>query len=83
MATVTGSPEIKRLYAIAVRDAADAAGGPRAFAVIGSTYRQALVAREIAGILYRQDEQHVSAERVRELLDGLYGALIEDEELLA
>lgn len=73
--------DLKRLYQNARRKAADRAGGERAFAIIGATYRQALMAQEILGVLYVQDSDVVPDSRVREMMHELYGFLLTDESL--
>ena len=74
-------PTVQRLYRIAVTRAKDAAGGERAFAIIGATFRQALVGRELLTVLAQQDEA-VSADRVRQMLTDLYHTLSSDESLV-
>ncbi len=61
----------ERLYGLARSAAVDAAGGVRAFRVIGSTFAIALIKAEVLGLLYRQDEA-VTDVRVREILAYCY-----------
>lgn len=70
-----------RLYQEALRDAVDAAGGLRAWRIIGPVFRKALVAAAILRILAIQDE-NVLDHRVREMLFDLAGELSNDEEIL-
>lgn len=72
----------QRLYANAKAAAENEAGGRRAFQIIGSTFRKALVAEAILGILYVQDEDVVPADRVRALMFDLRELLDEDVSLL-
>lgn len=80
---MTKEKDITRLYAIARKTAMDAAGGERAFWIIGSTLRQALVAQAVLQILDQQDDDGVTDAAVRTLLHGLRSALRDDESLLA
>jgi hypothetical protein len=75
------SQSVARLYALALDRAVNAAGGARAFQIIGATFRIALVAQEILTILGLQDESVPDA-TVRALMDGLRDALRADEDRL-
>jgi hypothetical protein len=69
-----------RKYAEAVAAAQDAAGGERAFWIIGSTLRTALVAQAILQIVYSQDDS-ISAFAVRELANVLCERMNDDASL--
>jgi hypothetical protein len=56
----------ERLYRLARKAAIDTAGGERAFRVIGSTLAAALVRSEVLTMIYNQDEETVSPERMVE-----------------
>jgi hypothetical protein len=79
--TVKRRSDVDRLYQLAVARAVDAAGGERAFQIIGPTFRQALVSHEILIILNSQDEAIPDA-TVRRLMEGLRDAVRDDETLI-
>lgn len=71
---------IARLYDVCVERAKNAAGGERAFWVIGATLRIALVAQEILILVDNQDEGTSDA-TVRGLLASLRDRLTSDASL--
>lgn len=49
--------------------------------MVGPQIRRAFVAQEILGNLALQDDQYVSADAVRQMMDALYARLNNDAEL--
>lgn len=79
---MTSNPKnFDRLYENAKKQAVFVAGGQRAFDVIGTTFRQALVAQEILSVVDIQDPS-VSAETVRTIARELRERMFNDASLL-
>ena len=66
-------------YAELKKAAVRAAGGPKAWGLLGMEPRRALIGMRILHMLYVQDDEAVSSERVRAMLNELYGELIDED----
>jgi hypothetical protein len=75
MATTTR----KDRYTQIKQDAINAAGGPKAWGLLGMEPRRALIGMQILHVLYVQDEDAVTDQRVRAMLFELYGQLIDED----
>jgi hypothetical protein len=70
---------IDRLYRIAKLEAEKAVGGPYAFRFLGPDIRRAVVSKEVLNIVYCQDDL-ITGETLKKLVDGLVGKLTEDQD---
>lgn len=68
----------ERLYSLALNNARHEWGEP-AWQKLGSRIRRALIAEELLQIAAAQDDEHVSAERVRAIVQIGFRMLIERE----
>ncbi len=77
---MTPTKQLKTTYAEIIAEAHNAAGGQRAFYIVGENVRRALVAQAVLAYLFRQDEA-VSDAKVRSLLNDLYCAYLDDDSI--
>ena len=70
---------VTRLYKAAKNQAIDSLGGGRAYWIAGPTIRRHAMANAILSSLTAQDES-ISAETVRDVMNGLYDTLVNDRD---